>query len=85
VLTRTWLAFRVHVPHHPLLDVARLETDITESSTRRYTDSRSVSMCVNGEGKSRAARVSMVGRACCISDVQWQLCTTPKPVLALTG
>jgi len=34
----------------------------TESSTRRYTDSRSVSVCVNGGGKSRAARVSMVGR-----------------------
>jgi len=29
VLTRTWLAFRVRVPHHPLLDVARLETGIT--------------------------------------------------------
>jgi len=31
VLTRTWLAFRVRVLHHPLLDVARFETGITAS------------------------------------------------------
>jgi len=29
VLTRMWLAFRVRVPHHPLLDVARHESGYT--------------------------------------------------------
>jgi len=41
---------------------------------RTVTQIAGASLCVTGEGKSQAARVSMVGRACCISDVQWQLC-----------
>jgi len=34
VLTRTWFAFRVRVPRvHPLLDVAWLESGITDTET----------------------------------------------------
>jgi len=32
VLTRTWLAFRVRIPHHSLLDIARLESGITAAA-----------------------------------------------------